>query len=451
LSTAATAAGLAAILVGAGAATYQAGVAKRERARADRRFEDVRRVANSFLFEFHDAIADLPGTLGARQLVVKRAAEYLDGLAREAEGDVALQRELATAYQRLGDILGGGGVANLGDQNGARTQYQHALAIRQALAARAGAQPADFDGLAELRVMLSRFFILTGDYEAAETSAQDAVLLLESPRVVQDRTVRHGGHLATAYHQLGYAQARRGENAAALVSLEQAVRRATAAVAGGTGAAIDVARLARLEIDYASQLNEADRFGESIAVLQDARRRLNEVLSRDRLNKRYRQYLQMALNNEADSLQGLGNDDAAVRTYTDAAGIADALLSDDPKDQGLQIGAMESYYALGAGLVHVKDGAAAANWFRRAISEAETILKSSPDNIYMANQLAAVRLEFGETMLATKSGMSEGCREIQQGWDMWDALARRGQLSAEGEKRRGSRFEDLRTRCAGVR
>src|SRR5437868_2177946 len=77
-----------------------------QRARAERRFNDVRQLANSFLFEFHDAIKDLPGATSARELVVRRALDYLDSLANEAGNDEQLQRELATAYQKVGDVQG---------------------------------------------------------------------------------------------------------------------------------------------------------------------------------------------------------------------------------------------------------------------------------------------------------------------------------------------------------
>jgi non-specific serine/threonine protein kinase/serine/threonine-protein kinase len=50
------------IVISATVATvWQARRANVERARAERRFNDVRQLANSFLFEFHDAIKDLPG------------------------------------------------------------------------------------------------------------------------------------------------------------------------------------------------------------------------------------------------------------------------------------------------------------------------------------------------------------------------------------------------------
>src|SRR5207244_71303 len=79
-------------------------IARQQRERAERRFNDVRKLANSILFELHDAIAPLPGSTKARELLLRRAQEYLDSLAQEAKGDTALQRERAVAYQRIGDV-----------------------------------------------------------------------------------------------------------------------------------------------------------------------------------------------------------------------------------------------------------------------------------------------------------------------------------------------------------
>ena len=104
-----------------------------QRNKAQRRFNDVRQLANSFLFEFHDAIKDLPGSTPARELVVKRAIEYLDKLAQESEGDATLRRELATAYAEIGLIQGNSYHSNLGDSNGAMKSYLRSLEIRQSL------------------------------------------------------------------------------------------------------------------------------------------------------------------------------------------------------------------------------------------------------------------------------------------------------------------------------
>ena len=99
-------------------------------------FRDLRQLSNSFLFEFHDAIKDLPGATVARQLVVSRAVEYLDKLARESGHDRALQLELAQAYLRIGDVQGQPYAANLGDAAGAIRSYGKAIDIVEPLVGR---------------------------------------------------------------------------------------------------------------------------------------------------------------------------------------------------------------------------------------------------------------------------------------------------------------------------
>ncbi|MCC6391127.1 MAG: serine/threonine protein kinase [Bryobacterales bacterium] len=118
------------MLFTAGAAVvWQMQIARRERAVAERRFQEVRKLANSILFEFHDPISRLAGTTEVRRLMVARALEYLDSLARDARRDVALQLELASAYVRLGDIQGNPNRANLGDTKGALATYTKAKRI----------------------------------------------------------------------------------------------------------------------------------------------------------------------------------------------------------------------------------------------------------------------------------------------------------------------------------
>src|SRR5207253_6382813 len=61
----------------------EARIAQAQQARAERRFNDVRALANSLLFDIHDSIRDLPGSTAARKVLVDRAVQYLDSLAQE--------------------------------------------------------------------------------------------------------------------------------------------------------------------------------------------------------------------------------------------------------------------------------------------------------------------------------------------------------------------------------
>ncbi len=120
------------ILIGGILATaYQARQANIERERAERRFNDVRALANSFMFEINEKIDESP--IKARELLVKRAEEYLDKLAAESEGDTGLQSELAISYQKIGDVQSELHRSNIGDTQGALENYAKALKIHEAL------------------------------------------------------------------------------------------------------------------------------------------------------------------------------------------------------------------------------------------------------------------------------------------------------------------------------
>jgi eukaryotic-like serine/threonine-protein kinase len=127
-------AGVGAMLRGARIARQQAAIAQSERGRAEKRFNDVRKLANSLIFEIHDSIQGLPGATPSRKLLLDRAVEYLDKLAQDASGDVDLQRELAWGYQRLAAVQGDTSQSNLGQVSAAQASNRKALALFEAVA-----------------------------------------------------------------------------------------------------------------------------------------------------------------------------------------------------------------------------------------------------------------------------------------------------------------------------
>jgi tetratricopeptide (TPR) repeat protein/predicted Ser/Thr protein kinase len=78
--------------------------ARREAARAERRFQQVRGLANTLLGDVHAAIRDLPASTKAQDVVVRTAVQYLDGLQKDAGGDWRLQWEVAQGYLRVAEI-----------------------------------------------------------------------------------------------------------------------------------------------------------------------------------------------------------------------------------------------------------------------------------------------------------------------------------------------------------
>jgi serine/threonine protein kinase len=152
-------------------ALIQADVAKRERVKADLRFAEVRKFSRKMLFDYHDAIEALPGSLAARQQLVEDGIGYLDALKNSGSDDPALLAELATGYERLGKISSAVWASNLGDTRAAATQYAKALAIREALYATA---PQDIQRAADLASSL----LAVAEQEAALRKADAAAEML---------------------------------------------------------------------------------------------------------------------------------------------------------------------------------------------------------------------------------------------------------------------------------
>ena len=143
--------------------------------RAERRFQEVRKLANTFLFTFHDSIRDLPGSTPARELIVKTALEYLDNLAKDAKNDAALQMELAAAYEKVGDVLGNPSNPNLGRTDDAMKSYQKSLQLR--LAASRGAIDRPEEGRAVLQSHLKMADILIGAGRTDESEPHTSTAL----------------------------------------------------------------------------------------------------------------------------------------------------------------------------------------------------------------------------------------------------------------------------------
>jgi non-specific serine/threonine protein kinase/serine/threonine-protein kinase len=169
--------GVAGVLAaGVGTTLWQASQARAERERAERQFNAVRTLGASVLGELHDAVSSLQGSLTAREILLRRATEYLDALAGEAGDNVELRREVAGGYLRLAEVQGAPGVVNLGDGAAAKRSYEKALMLFEPLAARTGADPGDSFGVIEARLGLD---LLAGD-DAPGTDLDQARAVLEA-------------------------------------------------------------------------------------------------------------------------------------------------------------------------------------------------------------------------------------------------------------------------------
>jgi len=163
-------------------------VAESQRVRAERHFAQVRKLANTFIFDVHGAIEKLPGSLAARQTLVKTSLEYLDSLAAETGSDRGLRREIASGYRKIAEIEGDTQNANVGEAGAARRHAERSVAMLEALDRD---DPRDLATLRELRSaksLLARLLKDGGD--PATIPTREAVVTLAARAVALPAATR---------------------------------------------------------------------------------------------------------------------------------------------------------------------------------------------------------------------------------------------------------------------
>ena len=81
---------LVAITLAAFAVWHGYAVAQAQRAIAERRYENGRKLVQSYLGEVDRKLEAMPGTTDVRNLIAQRNLEYLDRMSADAQGDVPL-------------------------------------------------------------------------------------------------------------------------------------------------------------------------------------------------------------------------------------------------------------------------------------------------------------------------------------------------------------------------
>jgi non-specific serine/threonine protein kinase/serine/threonine-protein kinase len=191
------------LIVGIGATVRQARIARRqaeiaqtERAKSEKRFNDVRELSDSLIFDVHDAIQNLPGATPARKLLLDRALQYLDHVASDSAGNPDLERELAWGYQRIAVVQGSPTESNLGDQQAAEASDRKALELFEAVARANPTNVIDQLNVAMMHRILSFSALMDprGQKDLQEAMAiSERLIKLDSsnPKVLSERSVEY--------------------------------------------------------------------------------------------------------------------------------------------------------------------------------------------------------------------------------------------------------------------
>lgn len=413
-----------AVSAGVAATLWEARTAVRERARAERRFNDVRKLANSFLFEFDDSIKDLPGSTPARSLVVKRALEYLDGLAAEARGDRSLQMEIAAAYQRVGQVQGDPTFPNLGDSKGALESSNKALVILDRLARAEPGNQQVLLSLAAVHQQIGNVMHFSGDTAGAVEHSGKALTIYES---LAESLANDPGfqtqRVTETYHHANLLSLA-GSLDEAVAEYKQAVDLSQQIVTAHPTEQQGRIHLATSLDGLGNVLQEK---GDTAGALENRRKGLaiREELARlDPNNAHYRRQLAFSHHNVGLSLVQAGEPGPALIQFRQELSLFESLSAADPKDVQGRRNRSLAHKQIGDVLIRSEDVRGALAQYRRAYDIDRELVSADP-----LNSQALLDLSFSESKLGSALGK---LGETQQALTvMRSGVARQESLAAK--------------------
>jgi tetratricopeptide (TPR) repeat protein/tRNA A-37 threonylcarbamoyl transferase component Bud32 len=387
-------------------AVQQERVAERQRVRAERRFADVRRLASSFLFEFHDAIRDLPGSTRARELVVRKALEYLDGLAAEAGGDRGLLAELAEAYQRVGDVQGMPYRASLGHTGDALQSYEKALALRERLLHEQPGNPEYRLARAVVESRIGSVLAARGDTRRALERHRSA--LAEISALSQGTQAEPGERYAPAQAEMAAAAVAVGDDRWELGDLGSAIAEYRGALRAAQQRRRDrpADREARRYVGVVEQrlgdaLGLETRWPEALGHQQASLAVDRGLATDDPTSAETQRDLATDYTRLAVAHQALGDLKATLAEHRLALEIRERLRAADPKDSRALTDLAESLVELADVQAQSGDYPSALASLRRALPLRREQAATDPTNLRWRDDLASALTNLGTTLAAS--------------------------------------------------
>ena len=370
------------VLAGAVAIVREARVARVAEARAEQRFESLRKLTNSMLFEFHDAIENLPGSTAARELVVRRALEYLEQIAAEAHNDPATLRDLAAAYERIGRIRAEEGHPHLGGTGSfqqADELYKKALGIRQNLAA-ANLEDASLQmDLLGTMLNVARIYEQFGDLDRALDFQQQRLAIEERLQAKHDsEDLRY--NIAASNIGIGEVQLWRGEFDSALGHDRQAVVLSQALLDGNPTSLRMLRGVWRSHAWLAMVLRFDKKYVEAAVESRKALAISNELAARDPNNSEFQRFL--IADNQAlcESLAYSGSFSEVRGLCRKAVEINEAMVQSDKNNVQAEADLANSNMTMGLALYLIHSPREALVFARKADSMYQDVALRDPDS-----------------------------------------------------------------------
>ena len=305
--------------------------AELERQRAERRYGEMRSLVTTLLFDLHDGIRNLAGSASSRRLVLSQAQRYLELLSKESSGDLQLQRELASAYEKTGDLLHEAGGPDAAD-GGSLANYRRAFKLREEIARRA---PSDLAARSDLAFGLCK----VGDGEFFHGQTKEALADYQKALSLGESALPHDSSAPSANKAMGYIQNRRCiviATAGDAVHAREACRASIAYLERAMIAPENAASVPRLLVSsyaaYGNLLRNLSELPEALTTLAKATSLAETLAAQQPNNTEFRRLASFTQLYRAQALLAQGDRTEAMSAYGKAVASMRTLMAIDPSE-----------------------------------------------------------------------------------------------------------------------
>ena len=390
-----------------------AGIALTQEREASERFEQVRTLSRSVMFELHDAVVPLKGSTAARKLIVDKSLVYLDALAKDAEAREDVQLDVVKGYLRLSDLCGKDlGVASMGSRGDAFRLAEQAIEVARRVVIKNPGTVQGRELLVDALAYAGMAQRIRGNFKAAELIAQESVAEAEK---LAART-GHKERLAEAIKNL--ADSRLGDKKLEeiLQSLAQSIALSRELYQQDQKNVKAIQRLAEAEDALGRKLWDAGRKEEMPPHAREAYRLSKEWLL---LDKGARSHVALYSTNIGVAEMRAGNFEQAVELVSESVRLREQLLKENPDNK---------FIALRLGVSLDRLGYVYGNWGKyteailfgeRALAQARALQQVKEVFVPARQELAYALVDLADNYQNNKQ-LDKACPLLKEAFAMFE-------------------------------
>ncbi len=382
------------LIGGLTATIIKANEARHERELAEKRFENLRKLSDSFVTEIHGAIQNLPGSLPARQLLLRRATEQLDALAEESNNNRSLQAELAEAYFNL---------ASLPDMqvDEKAAVFHKEIAIYEDLLQNEPNNPEYLKRLALVYVELGDTAKVRGSVADGLELGRSAVAIFERIAAGDPDNIPYAQNLRSGYLNLARFYFLEGNADESVQASRKALEIGERLRDLNDASADETLSLAQTHMLIGTALTTAGDYKTAIVELQTGLDTFAKAQTEKPNDTSINYYLWAASRRLAVAAELDGDRRKALNYANQALQIIESLLKTSGKDIGYHRNTAITHILIGQMLMSGRQPEIAVVHFRRALNLSEQVLVSDSEYFESKIDVARSKSNLGNALIKT--------------------------------------------------